>query len=174
MKLQESIPLSSVYTREEDFSEELADMLADRLDVLKVGRFGDEVKTESPVGLHRADIVASGEDGTLVVENQFGEANWDHWGRLEAYARLKEANVAALVAERFKDLMIETCMLRNEESAIDWGTQSQQCRLLCSINIQWGGQDATERRDAGTLLRVRVLLRMHRITHRGPHEIPRS
>ncbi len=120
MKLQESIPLSSVYEREEDFSEELADMLADRLDVLKVGKFGDDVKTESLVGMHKADIVASGEDGTLVVENQFGEANWDHWGRLEAYARLKEANVAALVAERFKDLMIETCMLRNEESAIDW------------------------------------------------------
>ena len=119
MKLQESIPLSSIYRREEDFSEALAKLLR-REDVLKIGTFGDDVETESPVGLHRADIVAFGEEGPLVIENQFGEANWDHWGRLESYARLKEAKVAVLIAERFKDLMIATCMLRNEESTIDW------------------------------------------------------
>ena len=118
MKLQESIPLSSIYRQEKDFSKDLAG----RLDALKVGQFED-AETESRVGTHSADIVASGEDSedsTLVVENQFGEANWDHWGRLEAYARLKKAKVAALVAESFKDLMIVTCMLRNEESDIDW------------------------------------------------------
>ncbi len=119
MKLQESIPLSSIYRREEDFSEDLAG----RLDVLEVGKFDDkDVETESLVGTgkRRADIVASDGDSTLVVENQFGEANWDHWGRLEAYARLKKAEVAVLVAEHFEDLMIETCMLRNEESNMDW------------------------------------------------------
>ena len=68
----------------------------------------------------RADIVAVGEDGTLVVENQFGKADWDHWGRLEAYARLKEADAAVLVAENFEELMIVTCNLRNEDSAISW------------------------------------------------------
>ena len=77
-------------------------------------------KTESNVGTRRADIVAVGEDGTLVVENQFGKADWDHWGRLEAYTRLKEADVAALVAENFEELMIVTCNLRNEDSKIDW------------------------------------------------------
>ena len=115
MKLQESVPLSSIYRREEDFSKDLAG----RLDALKVGQFKDS-ETESRVGTHSADIVASDGDSTLVVENQFGEANWDHWGRLEAYARLKKAKVAVLVAEGFKDLMIVTCMLRNEESDIDW------------------------------------------------------
>jgi hypothetical protein len=39
---------------------------------------------------------------------------------LESYARLKEANVAALVAESFEELMIVTCNLRNEDSKIDW------------------------------------------------------
>ena len=124
MKLQQSIPLSSIYRREEDFSKDLAG----RLDALKVGQFED-AETESRVGTHSADIVASGEEGTLVVENQFGEANWDHWGRLEAYARLKEAKVAALVAEGFKDLMIATCMLRNEESATDWYLIQAQANL---------------------------------------------
>ena len=116
MKLQESIPLSDIYKREEDFSADLANTL----DALDVGKFEDP-ETESNVGTRKADIVAVGEDGgKLVVENQFGKANWDHWGRLEAYARLKEATVAVLVAEDFEDLMITTCNLRNEDSEISW------------------------------------------------------
>ena len=115
MQLQKTIPLSSIYKREEDFSADLADTL----EALNVGKFED-AETESNVGTRRADIVAVGEDGILVVENQFGRADWDHWGRLEAYARLKEADVAVLVAEDFEELMIVTCNLRNEDSKIDW------------------------------------------------------
>jgi hypothetical protein len=114
MKLQETMLLSSIYT-EVEFSA----ALADNLDALDVGEFED-VETESNVGARRADIVAIGQDGVLVVENQFGEANWDHWGRLEAYARSRNATVAALVAESFEDLMIVTCNRRNEESNINW------------------------------------------------------
>ena len=117
MRLQQSIPLSEIYQREEDFSEDLANTL----DALEIGNFED-AETESNVGTRKADIVAVGTDGNsiLVVENQFGEADWDHWGRLEAYARLKEATVAVLVAESFEELMIVTCSLRNEDSEIDW------------------------------------------------------
>ena len=115
MKIQDTKLLSSVYSREEAFSSQLAK----HIKYLKVGSF-DEAETESRVGTRRADIVATGDDGTLVIENQFGKADWDHWGRLEAYARLKEANVAALVAEGFEELMIVTCNLRNEDSKIDW------------------------------------------------------
>lgn len=115
MQLQKTIPLSSIYDREEEFSADLAE----NLDELRVGRFED-AETESNVGTRRADIVAVGEDGTLVVENQFGKADWDHWGRLEAYARLKGATVAVLVAENFEELMIVTCRLRDEDSTIDW------------------------------------------------------
>ena len=115
MKLQQLIPLSNIYTQEEDFSTDLAD----NLDALQVGDFEDP-ETESNVGTRRADIVAAGEDGILVIENQFGKADWDHWGRLEAYARLKKADVAVLVAEEFEELMIVTCNLRNEDSAISW------------------------------------------------------
>lgn len=115
MNLQEIKPLSEIYNREEDFSEDLAD----NLDVLNVGKFED-AETEANVGIRKADIVAIGEDGTLVIENQFGKADWDHWGRLEAYTRLKEADVAVLVAEDFEELMIVTCNLRNEDSEIDW------------------------------------------------------
>ena len=115
MNLQKTIPLSSIYNREEDFSADLAD----NLEALQIGKFED-VETEANVGTRRADIVAVGEDGILVIENQFGKADWDHWGRLEAYARLKNATVAVLVAESFEELMIVTCRLRDEDSAVDW------------------------------------------------------
>ncbi len=116
MKLQERKPLNQLYSREEEFSADLAE----HLDALRVGQFED-AETEAKVGNREADIVATGEDGTLVIENQFGKANWDHWGRLEAYARLKEADVAVLVAEEFEELMIDTCRLRDDvDSSIDW------------------------------------------------------
>ena len=114
MKLQETMRLSSIYT-EVEFSA----ALADNLDALDIGEFED-VETEFNINRRRADIVAVGVDGVLVIENQFGEANWDHWGRLEAYARSRNATVAALVAESFEDLMIVTCNRRNEESNISW------------------------------------------------------
>ena len=115
MKLQQYKTLSSIYRREEDFSSDLANNIT----ALEIGSFED-AETESNVGTRKADIVAVGDGGTLVVENQFGRADWDHWGRLEAYARLKEADVAALVAEDFEELMIVTCSLRNEDSKTDW------------------------------------------------------
>lgn len=115
MNLQQTIPLSDIYTREEEFSSDLANTLS----ALNVGKFED-AETEARVGTKKADIVAIGEDGTLVIENQFGKADWDHWGRLEAYARLKEADVAVLVAEDFEELMIVTCNLRNEDSNVNW------------------------------------------------------
>ena len=90
MKFQETIPLSSIYT-EVEFSADLAD----NLEALRIGKFED-VEKEANVGTRRADIVATGQDGVLVVENQFGKADWDHWGRLEAYARLKEAKCGCL------------------------------------------------------------------------------
>ena len=115
MKLQKYKNLSLLYTREEDFSLDLANHISQ----LRVGDFED-AETESSVGTRKADIVATGNDGILVIENQFGRADWDHWGRLEAYARLKEATVAVLIAEKFEELMIATCNLRNEDSNIDW------------------------------------------------------
>ncbi len=116
MKLQERIPLNELYSREEEFSADLAE----HLDALRVGQFED-AETEADVGARKADIVAAGEDGTLVVECQFGKADWDRWGRLEAYARLKEADVAVLVAEEFEALMIDACRLRGDfNSSINW------------------------------------------------------
>ena len=122
MKIQQLISLREIYKEPDSRQAEKAFSadLADNLDVLNLGEFEDRVETEFNVNRRRGDIVAAGVDGGLVIENQFDEANWDHWGRLEAYARTQNATVAALVAERFEDLMIVTCNRRNEESNISW------------------------------------------------------
>lgn len=115
MRMQNFIPLSQKFRREEDFNSEMSN----HLHFLNVGNFEDS-ETEANVGTRQADIVAQGSDGVLVVECQFGKADWDHWGRLEAYSRLKNADVAVLLAEDFEELMIVTCNLRNEDSEISW------------------------------------------------------
>lgn len=70
MNLQKTKPLSDIYNREKDFSADLAD----NLNAHNVGKF-EHPETEANVGTRKADIVAIGDDGTLVVENQFGNAH---------------------------------------------------------------------------------------------------
>ncbi len=131
MNLQKNIPLTDIYTNEEEFSADLAE----NLDAFKVGNF-ENPKIEVNVDALKADIVAEGEDGTLVVENQFGKANWDHWGRLEAYARFLEVTVAVLVAEDFVDLMITTCRLRNNESEVNWYLIEVKANSHCELSFR--------------------------------------
>ena len=109
------VPLRTVYRLEPDFTRDLAE----NLNLLKIGRF-DESEVEAMVGTRKADIVAKGDDGVVVIECQFDRADWDHWGRLEAYARLRDAATAVLVAEDFEELMVATCELRNTDSKISW------------------------------------------------------
>jgi len=115
MKSQKFKKLKTAYKREEDFNRELSE----NLQLLDLGEF-DEVEVEGQVGTRRADIVANNGEDVLVIETQFGKADWDHWGRLEAYARLKKASMAVLIAEDFEELMIATSQLRNEDSDISW------------------------------------------------------
>ena len=132
MNLQQIKSLSEIYNREEDFSADLAE----NLDALKVGNF-ENPKMEVNVDTLKADIVAEGvDDGTLVVENQFGKANWDHWGRLEAYARFLDGTVAVLVAEDFVDLMITTCRLRNNESKVNWYLIEVKANSHCELSFR--------------------------------------
>ena len=135
MRLQQVIELREIYSHENDFTNELAEELS----VLGLGDFED-VETEVYVGPRKADIIATGEDGVLVVENQFGKADWDHWGRLDCYSQFNNATAAALVAEDFEELMIETCRLRNEDGEIGWhliqaGANSHRELIFCHRDV---------------------------------------
>ena len=71
MKAPNYIELSQIYKKEAEFSIALSKSLS----LLEIGKFEDEIEVEALVGTRRADIVASGNDGTLVIENQFGKAD---------------------------------------------------------------------------------------------------
>lgn len=115
MKLQTLKSLKAIYLHETKFSEDLAN----NLQVLDFGKFQD-VKCEAPAAKRSADILATRSNDILVVENQFGKGDYDHWGRLEAYAVHYRATIAVLVAEGFEDLMIKACVQRNKRSHIQW------------------------------------------------------
>ncbi len=62
MKTPKYVNLGNVYSREEIFNKELSKNLS----LLNAGRFNDESLVEALVGTRKADIVAKGDDGTLV------------------------------------------------------------------------------------------------------------
>ena len=115
MRIAKRLPLSHHYNREEAFSAALS-----KRESLKQIGLGDFIliEREVPTAGMVADIVAyNNNNEVLVIENQFGHA---HWGRLECYAYYHNANMAALIAEDFQQLMIDACRRRNMASDIQW------------------------------------------------------
>jgi hypothetical protein len=59
--------------------------------------------TEVPVGARRIDVLASAEQRSVVIENQYGVADHEHLTRGLAYAVAKQAAALVVVAERHTD-----------------------------------------------------------------------
>ena len=84
MKLQERKLLSSIYTREEDFSADLAD----NLDTLNVGEFEDVVETEFNVNRRtESDYLYEYNDSPKQIRVKFpvldkGKNNQDDWDEI--------------------------------------------------------------------------------------------
>ena len=117
MKIAKRIPLSQHYGQESA----LSDALSERESLRRIGLGNFRVvEREVPTADMRADIVAYGNNQVLVIENQFGQAGWSHWGRLECYAYYHNATMAALIADEFPQLMIDACQRRNDTSDIEW------------------------------------------------------
>ncbi len=117
MRIAKRQPLSDYYNREADFSAALS-----KRETLKQIGLGDFTMIEREVSTAGmvVDIVAYNTNQVLVIENQFGQPDWDHWGRLECYAYYHNANMAALIADDFQPLMIDVCRRRNMVSDIRW------------------------------------------------------
>ena len=65
----------------------------------------EQIKTEAPVGKFSLDILARDSDSGkyVVIENQYGDTNHDHLGKLLTYAAGYDACAAIWVAESFTD-----------------------------------------------------------------------
>jgi hypothetical protein len=100
----EEVPLRQYFPREDtSFTPWLKDNIKLLGDTIGIDITDPEI--EVPIGSYRLDILAqeSDSDRKIVIENQFGEANHDHLGKLLTYMAGLNANVSIWLAESFRD-----------------------------------------------------------------------
>lgn len=120
-KLQR-IPVRHVWRNEEkDFTpwlEKNIDVLAEAL-----GMDLSVVDREADVGEHfRADLLAEGPNGDyVVIENQFGKSDHDHFGKLITYLTGLEAKIAVWICEDPQPEHIEAIGWLNKNTPHDTG-----------------------------------------------------
>ncbi|MBS8228387.1 DUF4268 domain-containing protein [Vannielia litorea] len=91
-----------------DFTPWLASQLPLLSESLGMGREGLELEaTEVPVGKYRADIVCrdlnQAGDATVLIENQYGHSDHDHFGKLLTYASGLKAATVVLICENLRE-----------------------------------------------------------------------
>ena len=122
--------------------------------------FTDEVQTEVEVGKYRCDVLAHTIDGRrVVIENQFGHADHDHFGKILTYAAGLEADVVIWIAEDFWEPHITAINWLNSKTseetlsffAIKVGLiKIEDSKSALEVTIvkqpdEWGRQVKTER-----------------------------
>jgi len=122
--------------------------------------FTDEVQTEVEVGKYRCDVLAHTTDGRrVVIENQFGHADHDHFGKILTYAAGLEADVVIWIAEDFWEPHITAINWLNSKTseetlsffAIKVGLiKIEDSKSALDVTIvkqpdEWGRQMKTER-----------------------------
>ena len=104
------VDIQSVWPHEsQDFTPWLAEHLLLLGDAVRLRL--ELVGTEQSVGAFSADIVAEGDLGRVVIENQYGRTDHDHLGKLLTYAGGQDARVLIWVTQEVRD---------EHRAAIDW------------------------------------------------------
>ncbi len=92
--------------------------------------FTDEVETEVEVDQFRCDVLAHTLDNKrVVIENQFGHADHDHFGKILTYAAGLEADILIWIAEDFHPAHI---------TALDWLNRNTDEETLSFFAIKVG------------------------------------
>ena len=75
-------------------------------------------RAEAPVGGYSLDILATdvGSDKPVVIENQFGNTDHDHLGKLLTYAAGFDAYAMTWITEKFRDEHREALDLLNRRT----------------------------------------------------------
>lgn len=92
----------------QDFTPWLASQLPLLSEALGMGSEGLELEaTEVPVGKYRADIVCrdlnQAGEATVLIENQYGHSDHDHFGKLLTYASGLKAATVVLICEHLRE-----------------------------------------------------------------------
>ncbi len=94
--------------------------------------FGPSVQQEVHVGPYRVDILAkenSTAERNIIIENQYGQTNHDHLGKIITYASGKQAKIVIWIAEKADD---------EHKSAIRWlndNTKEESAFFLVTIKL---------------------------------------
>ena len=75
-----------------------------------IGAEIEEIESETNVGHFSADLVGKiiGSGDIIVIENQYGQTDHDHLGKLQTYMAGKDAKIGVWIAEEFRDEHIAT------------------------------------------------------------------
>lgn len=111
----ESVPVREVWTGgETEFTKWLADN-SDYISEATGAAMPDELRAEQSMANFRVDLVGQVEDGDfVVVENQFGDSDHDHLGKLVTYAAASKAKTAIWIVEGARAEHIEAINLLNQ------------------------------------------------------------
>ena len=116
----ERVDIRTIWPNEErDFTPWLRDNIQSLSEKVQVGI--EDIEIEQDVGDYSADMTGKveGTDKIVVIENQYGETNHDHLGKLLTYLAGKGAKVGIWIAETFREEHIATLEYLNETSSTD-------------------------------------------------------
>jgi len=116
----ERVPIRSVWANEEhDFTPWVKENISLIADLIEQDI--EDVENEITVGSYSADLVGKivGTGELIVIENQFGETNHDHLGKLLTYLSGKNAKIGVWIAEKFRSEHIATLDYLNENVKSD-------------------------------------------------------
>ena len=123
------VPLTDGWKDEPtDFTPWLAENLHLLSDALQIDL--EFVRREAPVGKFRLDILAKNSNGNVAIENQLGQTDHDHMGKLLTYAAGHDVGTLIWVAGSFRDEHRETLTWLNQKVGEDVDVYGVEIRLL--------------------------------------------
>lgn len=84
-------------TEDKDFTPWVAENIEYLNDILDLNLQVEE--TEYKAGSFAIDILATGEQGKVIIENQFGKSDHDHLGKILTYLTIVDASIAIWICE---------------------------------------------------------------------------
>ena len=126
------VPIRDIWKKEPDFSAWLAEDANLALLGKKVGVDILTEETEAGVGDFSADILAKEDGGErlVIIENQYGDTNHDHLGKLITYAAGRGAKVLIWVVEDARDEHRAAVQWLNDNTAADIGVFLVQIEIF--------------------------------------------
>lgn len=117
---------------EEQFTPWLQENIQKLTDDSLLGFELTDVEREVRIEGYQADLVAKNpnEERTVIIENQFGDGDSDHFGRALMYAANKNADVVVWVAEHIEEAYVDTLRMLNQRTDAEFGIYGVEVNVI--------------------------------------------